>query len=175
MGRTGDIQAEYRLHKRLSDSQLEQMRSAYQRASETMLQTIELHHDNADNMRREFRAVALRSIGFTDDDIKHVDLGKLAAPEFQELVRTKLEAPREADTNAFMTVTLEEKDYYVNPTLRWTIKEWLRDGRVVIESPASNPKPSAAQTAQPALAGQVDSQSRLALDRSLRVSLSPTV
>jgi hypothetical protein len=174
MGRSGDIEAEYRLHKKLSDSQLEQMRTAYQRASETMLQTIEVHRDNTETMRREFRAVALRSIGFTDDDIKHVDLGKLTAPEFQELVRTKLENHRDTDTKAFMTVTSEEKDHYVNPILRWTIREWLPDGRVVIEPPASNPKPSVTQTTQLGLAGQADSQPRLGLDRSLRASLSPT-
>jgi len=86
MGRSGHIEAEYRLHKKLSDSQLEQMRTAYQTASETMLQTIEVHRENAEALRREFRAVGLRSIGITDDDIRHVDLGKLTAPEFQELV-----------------------------------------------------------------------------------------
>ena len=175
MGRTGDIEAEYRLHKKLGDSQLEQMRTAYQRASETMLQTIELHRDSTETMRREFRAIALRSIGFTDDDIRHVDLGKLTAPEFQELVRTKLENQPETDTKAFMTVAIEEKDNYVNPTLRWTIKEWLADGRVVIEPPASNPKPSVAQTIQLASAGQVDSQPRLELGHSSRTSPSPTV
>jgi hypothetical protein len=153
MGRSGDIEAEYRLHKKLSDSQLEQMRTAYQRASETMLQTIDLHRDNTETMRREFRAVALRSIGFTDDDIRQVDLGKLTTPEFQELVRTKLEAHRETDTKACMIVTSEEKDHYVNPTKRWTVKEWLPDGRAVIEPPASNPKPSVTQTTQSGLAG----------------------
>jgi integrase len=171
MGRSGDIEAEYRLHKKLSDSQLEQMRTAYQRAAETMLQTIELHPDSTETMRREFRAVALRSIGFTDDDIRQFDLGKLAAAEFQELVRTKLEVHRETDTKVFMVVTYEEKDSYVNPMKRWTVREWLPDGKALIESPASNPKPSTAQTIQLASAGQVDSQPRLALDRRLRASL----
>jgi hypothetical protein len=171
MGRSGDIEAEYRLHKKLSDSQLEQMRTAYQRASETMLQTIEVHRDNAEALRREFRAVALRSIGFTGDDIKRFDLGKLTALEFQELVRTKLEVPRETDTKVFMIVTSEEKEDYVNPVKRWTVKEWLPNGKALIEPPASNPKPSVTQTTQPGLAGQADSQQRSGLDRSLRASL----
>jgi integrase len=171
MGRSGDIEAEYRLHKKLSDSQLEQMRTAYQRASETMLQTIELHRDNAEAMRIEFRAVALRSIGFTDDDLRHVDLGKLTAPKFQELVRTKLEAHRETDRKGFMVVTSEEKDDYVNPIKRWTVKEWLPDGKALIEPPASNPNSSVTQTTQPESAGRADSQPQLGLDRSLRASL----
>ena len=37
MGRSGDIEAEYRLHKKLSDSQLEQMRSAYLRREQKSL------------------------------------------------------------------------------------------------------------------------------------------
>lgn len=136
-----------------------------------MLQTIEQHRDNAEAMRREFRAVALRSIGFTDDDIRHVDLAKLTAPEFQELVRTKLEAHRETDTKGFMVVTSEEKDDYVNPIKRWTVKEWLPDGKALIEPPASNPKPSVIRTTQSGLAGQADSQQRLEVDRPLRASL----
>lgn len=171
MGRSGDIEAEYRLHKKLGDSQQEQMRTAYQRASETMLQTIDLHRDNTETMRREFRAVALRSIGFTDDDIRHVDLGKLTAPEFQELVRTKLEAQPETNMKACMIVTQEEKDHYVNPTLRWTVKEWLPDGRAVIEPPASNPKPSITQTTRLGIAGQADSRPPLELGHSLKASL----
>jgi integrase len=162
MGRSGDIEAEYRLHKKLADSQLEQMRSAYQRASETMLQTIELGHDNADSMRREFRGVALRSIGFTDNEIRHVDLGKLTAPEFQELVKTKLEGHHEAGTRVLMMVTAEEKDDYVNPIKRWTVKEWLPNGKLIIEPPASNPTPSEAQIIQPALPCSVGSQPQLA-------------
>jgi hypothetical protein len=108
MGRSGDIESEYRLHKKLSDSQLEQMRQAYQRASETMLQTIELRRDNAETMRREFRAVALRSIGFTDGEIKQIDLGDLTAAGFQGLVKTKLGTNSEGNTRIEMIVTPEE-------------------------------------------------------------------
>lgn len=175
MGRAGDIEAEYRLHKKLSDSQLDQMRSAYQRASETMLQTVELHRDNAETVRREFRAVALRSIGFADDDIKRFDLGKLTALEFQELVNAKLEAYNEAHMKVFMTVTAEEATDYVNPTKRWTVKEWLPNGKALIEPPASNPKLSRAPTPQPELTRRVDSQPQLGQGRPLRASLSPTV
>jgi integrase len=174
MGRSGDIEAEYRLHKKLSDSQLEQMRTAYQRASERMLQTIELHRDNTETMRREFRAVALRSIGFIDDDIKRFDLGKLTAPEFQELVKSKLEGHRETDSKVLMIVTPEEANDYVNPPKQWTVKEWLPNRKALIEPPASNPKRSVTQTTRPGLAGQADSQPQLEPSRLSRASLSPT-
>lgn len=175
MGRSGDIEAEYRLHKKLSDSQLEQMRSAYQRASETMLQTIELSRDNAETMRREFRAVALRSIGFTDDEIKKIDLGDLTATGFQELVKTKLGTNLETNTRIEMIVTPEEAENYVNPTRRWTVSETLSNGKVVIESPASDPKLSGALTTQPGLAGEVDSQPQSEPGRSLKASAAPTL
>lgn len=175
MGRSGDIEAEYRLHKKLSDSQLEQMRSAYQRASEAMLQTIELRRDNADTMRREFRAVALRSIGFTDDEIKKIDLGDLTATRFQELVKTKLGTNLETNARIEMIVTPEEAEKYVNPARCWTVSEILSNGKVVIESPASGPKLSGALTTQPGLAGEVDSQPQSELGRSLKASAAPTL
>jgi hypothetical protein len=111
---SGDIEAEYRLHKKLSDSQLEQMRLAYRRASEMMLHAVQLHQDNAEIERREFRAVALRSIGFSNDEIKKIDLDRATTGQFQELVKMKLEADPQAIPREQMIVTPEEAENYVN-------------------------------------------------------------
>ncbi len=99
------------------------------------------------------------------------DLGKLTAPEFQEWVRTKLEVHHETETKVLMIVASEEKDDYVNPTKRWTVKKSLPNGKALIEQPASNPKPSVMQSTQPGSGGQADSQLRLGQDRPLRASL----
>ncbi len=173
MGHGGDIEALYRLHKRLPDSLLEQMRTAYQRASVTTLQSIELFRDNAETIRREFRAVALRSVGFRDDEIKHVDFGRLTAEEFQELVKKKLggDLPQ-ADVRQQIVVTAEEAEDYIN-FKGWTCVQSLANGKVVIESPASGPKPSGAQATHPAIADPAGSGPLFERGRPVRASSVP--
>ena len=91
------------------------MRQAYRRASETMLQTIpETHRD--DMMRREFRAAALGLVGFTDDEIKQLNLDALTADEFQELIREKVGFDRKSrgDSGRQLVVSPEEAKEYIN-------------------------------------------------------------
>ncbi len=172
MGRSGDIEAEYRLHKKLSDSQLEQMRQAYRRSSEIMLQTMELSQDNTETMRREYRAVALRSVGFVDEEIRQMDLGKLTTQEFQEIAQKKLNVSPENLIKKQMIVTPEEAQNYVADG-HWFFVASLANGKAVIESQALNPKLSAARTTQPGSAGVAESESQSALGRSLRGSSPP--
>jgi len=61
------------LEKRLPDSLLEQIRHAYSRAAETMLQTTKPAGEDATMVRREFRAVALTSMGFSEEELKRFD------------------------------------------------------------------------------------------------------
>ena len=89
MGHSGDVEQVYRHRKKLADSQLEQMREAYARASE-MLQTTKLHKENGSQIRREIRSAALMAVGCSDDDIKQLDLDKLNTEEFGEALRKRL-------------------------------------------------------------------------------------
>ena len=61
MGHHGDIESVYRHKKKLSDSQLEQMREAYARASE-MLQTTKLHKENGAQIPCSIRWVSLEPL-----------------------------------------------------------------------------------------------------------------
>jgi len=138
MGRHGDIEAEYRLHKKLSDSQLEQMRDAYQRASEAMLQTIELHRDDRARIRRELRAMTLSLAGFSNEELKVLDLDATTTEKMQELVKQKLNLRAGNGTNGNgrrqLVVTPQEAKDYIN-NKGWQFKGTMTAGEVVIESP----------------------------------------
>jgi hypothetical protein len=137
MGHGGDIEAIYRLQKKLPDSMMEQMRAAYQRASE-MLQTVNLHREGNVMMRREFRATTMASLGFSDTEIKGFDLDKLSSQEFQEIIRKRLgigDAKANTSSPKQLIVSVEEAKQYVNEK-GWLFKEKIGEGEVVIESPA---------------------------------------
>jgi hypothetical protein len=137
MGRHGDIEAEYRLHKKLSDSQLEQMRDAYQRASEAMLQTVELHRDDRARIRRELRVMTLSLAGFSEEEIREMDLDKSTTEQLQELMKQKLRpnASNSGNLNGRrqLVVTPQEAKDYIN-NKGWEFKGCM-NGDVVIESP----------------------------------------
>lgn len=135
MGHKGDIEALYRLQKKLSDSQLREMRAAYERAS-ALLQTIE-NQRSPDALQREFRAVALRSVGYTNEDLLGLDFGALTTEQFQELVSKKLNGA--AVTRRQLVVTPNEAERYINDD-GWFCVQTLPSGKVVIES-AGGPRP----------------------------------
>jgi len=139
MGHHGDIEATYRLHKKLPDSLVEQMRQAYRRASETMLQTVSVNRRD-DMMRRELRATALGMVGFTDDEIKHLDLEALTANEFQELVKKKmgLDTRNQGSPSRQLVVSAEQAKKYINGQ-GWVFRGSMTNGEVVIESTSSSP------------------------------------
>jgi hypothetical protein len=138
MGHQGDIEAVYRLHKKLSDSLLEQMRDGYQRASELMLQTLSFHRDDARMLQREFRATALSMLGFSSDEVKSVDLDKMTTEELQELVKRKLNfggGTGNGNGQRQIVVTAKEARDYIN-NRGWMFKGSMATGEVVIEEPA---------------------------------------
>jgi hypothetical protein len=139
MGHHGDIEATYRLHKKLPDSLVEQMRQAYQRASETMLQTASENHRDS-MMRRELRATALGMVGFTDDEIKHLDLEALTTNEFQEQVKKKLglDTRNQRSPRRQLVVSAEQAKKYINDK-GWIFRGSMATGEVVIESSSSSP------------------------------------
>ena len=139
MGHHGDIEATYRLHKKLPDSLVEQMRQAYRRASETMLQTVSVNRRD-DMMRRELRATALGMVGFTDDEIKHLDLEALTANEFQDLAKKKmgLNTRNRGSPSRQLVVSAEQAKKYINGQ-GWVFRGSMASGEVVIESTSSSP------------------------------------
>jgi hypothetical protein len=134
MGHAGDIETLYRLRKRLPDSLLEQMRHAYCRAAETMLQTTKPAGEDTTMVRREFRAVALSSVGFSEEEVKRLDLDRLNVDEFQQLIRTKLGLNQAVKSRKELVVTASEAKNYIN-TKGWRFKGSMATGDVVIESP----------------------------------------
>jgi len=137
-----------------------------------MLRTIELHHYNAENMRREFRAVALRAVGFTDDEIKRLEIAKLNPEQFQELVKNKLSLNlSEPGPNRHLILPLEEAEKWVNEE-RWKPLSYA-NGKVLIESPTSDPKPSAERPAHPVLADSGGSQPQFARGHSWKDTSPP--
>jgi hypothetical protein len=135
MGHKGDIEALYRLQKKLSDSQLREMRAAYERAS-SLLQTIETQR-SSDALQREFRAVALRSVGYTNEDLLGLDFNALTTEQFQELVSKKLNGASAARRQ--LVVTPADAERYINQD-GWICVQTLATGKVVIET-AGGPRP----------------------------------
>ena len=138
MGHLGDIEAHYRLHKKLSDSLLEQMREAYRRASESMLQTVELHRNDASKIRRELRAMTLSLAGFADEEVKGLDLDKSTTKELQRLIKEKLSLNANNCMNGNghrqLVVAPDQAKHYINEQ-GWQYKGSMPTGEVVIESP----------------------------------------
>jgi hypothetical protein len=138
MGHLGDIEAQYRLHKKLSDSLLEQMREAYRRASESMLQTLDLHQDNDARIRRELRAMTLNIVGFSDEEIKTVDLDASTTKQLQQLIKQKLGLKAGNGENGNgrrqIVVSPDEAKNYIN-NKGWQFRGAMTTGEVVIESP----------------------------------------
>jgi hypothetical protein len=134
MGHAGDIETLYRLRKRLPDSLLEQMRHAYRRAAETMLQTTKPAGEDATVIRRELRATALSSVGFSEEEVKRLDLDRLNVDEFQQLIRTKLGLNQAVESRKELVVTASEAKDHIN-TKGWRFKGSMATGDVVIESP----------------------------------------
>jgi len=138
MGHLGGIEAQYRLHKKLADSLSAQMREAYRRASESMLQTIDLHQDDAAQMRRELRAMTLNIVGFSDEEIKTIDLDASTTEQLQQLIKQKLglKAGNGVNGNGRRQLVVspdEAKDYINNKG--WQFRGAMTTGEVVIESP----------------------------------------
>ena len=135
MGHSGDVEQVYRHRKKLADSQLEQMREAYARASE-MLQTTKLHKDNGGQIRREIRSAALMAVGCSDDDIKQLDLDKLNTEEFSEALRKRLtpkqQQPRQVSPQ-YKIVKVSELEEYVNGGAWKPIKRLQNDTKGLAE------------------------------------------
>ncbi len=129
MGHEGGIEAVYRTEKKLSESQLAKMRAAYQQAS-AHLQTIQAQ-SSPDMVQREFRAVALRSVGYSNEDLLGLDFGALTTEQFQELVSKKLNGA--VVTRRQLVVTPNEAERYINDD-GWFCVQTLPSGKVVIES-----------------------------------------
>jgi hypothetical protein len=146
MGHHGDIESVYRHKKKLSDSQLEQMREAYARASE-MLQTTKLHKQNGTQIRREIRSAALTAVGYSDDEIKQLDLDRLTTDEFSEALRKRLVPKKSSETDQgsrYMVVKASELRNYVNGG-GWKPKERVGETEWLIELLLGDPKPSQEQ------------------------------
>jgi hypothetical protein len=136
MGHHGDVEATYRVKKELSESLLDQMREAYRRASE-MLQTTGLHRETNSQVRREFRAEAFISAGYSDGEIKSLDLDKMTTEEFRELIRKrlKLNAVGEAPTKPRQLIVkaCDARKYINTSASEWRVATTLANGDVVIE------------------------------------------
>jgi hypothetical protein len=139
-GHKGDIESLYRVNKGLNKSQLEAMREAYRRA-EADLCTINLNPQRGNQTQRELRASALVAVGYTDEEIKNLNLDKLTGDELGELVRKKLKLTPTEQTPAKprqLILKVEEAKPYVNnenEQERWRVLHALPTGDVVIESP----------------------------------------
>jgi hypothetical protein len=148
MGHHGDIESIYRHKRTLSDSQLEQMREAYTRASE-MLQTTKLHKENGGQIRREIRSAALMAVGCSDDEIKQLDLDKLNTEEFSEALRTRLtpkkQQPPPHASPQYKIVKVSELEEYVNGGAWKPIRRVDETDMWIIESLPVDPKTSPTQ------------------------------
>lgn len=140
MGHRGDIEHTYTVEKqKLTDDLVEQMRSAYHRAAEAYLQTTTQGRNLLPPSRAEFRRIALESLGFTEQELRSVDVDKATSEQLQQLISEKFNQRKKDPGGEQMVVSEKDARRYINKH-HWTQVDRWSDGSVVIRSPtASDP------------------------------------
>ena len=85
MGHKGDMESVYSTNKRLSPEQIEEMRSAYLKASKFLEPAEVITKDDVDTLERSFTARALKWFGFSDSEIK--DMENLSDDDLQKKIQ----------------------------------------------------------------------------------------
>ena len=87
MGHKGDIEAVYSTNKRLLPEQIEEMRSAYQRASKFLEPPETVTKEDVEDAVKTFTSKFLKIMGFADSEIK--DMVDLSDDELQKRIMEK--------------------------------------------------------------------------------------
>ena len=138
MGHRGDVEHTYTVEKqKLTDDLVEQMRSAYRRAAEAYLQTTTQGRSLQPPSRMEFRRIALESLGFTEEELRKVDIEKATSEQLQHLISKKFSDTKKDAGGEQLVVSEREARQYINKH-RWTQIDRWSDGSIVIRSPTVN-------------------------------------
>ena len=87
MGHKGDIEAVYSTNKRLLPEQIEEMRSAYQRASKFLEPAEIVTKEDVEDAVKSFTTKFLKIMGFSDDEIR--EMAELSDDELQKRISEK--------------------------------------------------------------------------------------
>ena len=138
MGHKGDIEHTYTVEKqKLTEDLVEQMRGAYRRAAEAYLQTTTQGRSLLPPSRAEFRRIALESLGFTEEELRKVDVDKVTSEQLQELIRRKFNDSNTDGAEEHLVLSPAKACRYINKH-GWTQIDRWPDGRIVIRSPSTN-------------------------------------
>jgi len=129
MGHKGDIENRYTTNKcKLPESVVEDMREAYRR-SQQYLQT--QPETGRASLLEEFRRQLLLVAGFSQEEIRQIDVASLTDDEFQEIVRKRLLGSAGADCGTQKVVSLNELESYLENG--WEYVAALPNKKVVVK------------------------------------------
>ena len=143
MGHTGDMESKYTTDKKLSQDQIESMRSAYSKSTK-YLET-ERKGMTEDEIEVKFRSQLLMMAGFTEEEIAKNKLLDLNADEITKMAREKLFGAKQVDittqierdkdelgkTHKQKVIPIDQVEEYINAG--FTVKMALGNDKVIVE------------------------------------------
>jgi len=133
MGHSGDIENRYTTNKgRLPDHVLEDMRGSYAKAQD-LLQTKTPAGPNTDEIKSMFANMGLTVAGYTDEQLKEIDIDKLSLNEVADLMKKKLTPVQAQNGNHQKVVSVEEAETLISEG--WTYISTLPNNKIVVKAP----------------------------------------
>lgn len=143
MGHVGDIESKYTTDKKLSQDQIESMRSAYLKSTK-YLET-ERKGMTEDEIEVKFRSQLLMMAGFTEEEIAKNKLLDMNPDEITKMAREKLFGTKQIDITAQIqqdkdelskshkqkVISIDQVEEYINAG--FTVKMALGNDRVIVE------------------------------------------
>jgi hypothetical protein len=139
MGHSGDIENRYTTNKgRLPDQVLDDMRAAYGKAQE-LLQTKTPTGPNADEIKMMFANMGLAVAGYTDEQLKEIDIENLSLDDVAEMMKSKLAPNPVQNGHQQKVVTVEEAEKLIGKG--WSYISTLPNQKIVVKAPYSGETP----------------------------------
>jgi hypothetical protein len=131
MGHSGDIENRYTTNKgRLPEQVQDDMRSAYAKAQD-MLQTKTPAGPSTDEVKAMFANMGLTVAGYTEEQLKEIDMNKLSLDEVADLMKKKLTPAQNG--NHQKVVLVEEAEKLIAEG--WTYISTLPNQKIVVKAP----------------------------------------
>ena len=135
MGLVGDIESEYTVRKNtLPDTVLENMRSAYEKASD-LLQTRKKTSDviSEAKLKNALKEQLMMLAGYSKEELSKMDLSSLSNEDFQEAVRRKLAGMMNGNGSRQKVVLADSIEQFIGEG--WEFVSSLPNGKVVLKLP----------------------------------------
>ena len=135
MGHVGDIESEYTVRKnRLPDNVVEDMRKAYERASD-LLQTRKKTSDvlSEEKLKNALKEQLMMLAGYSKEELARMDLSSLSNEDVQEAVRRKLAGMMNGNGSRQKVVPADSIEQFIGEG--WEFVSSLPNGKVILKLP----------------------------------------